>query len=398
LQKFVNSLQDDIVTFLRDFIAIPSPSGREKEAADFLLAGMQELGFDEVWRDSTGSVAGRLGRGKTIILYDAHMDTVEAGDPAEWGFDPLKGKYENGVVYGRGASDDKGCLTAMAFAGKVIKDLNLLGDFTLYVVGVVGEEIGEGLAIRNFLEETGIRPHYVVIGEASDLRLCRGHRGRALLKVRVPGRAGHASAPERADNALSKAAAIIREVERLPEKFASDPLLGKGSIAATKVDCKTPSLNTIPGECLLYLDRRLTVGETRELCLEQVREIAAPFGAEVEIMRCDEPGYMGRTIGGEEFFPAWSVPEDHPLIQAGAEAFRRVLGREPVIGRWDFSTDGTYTAGVAGIPTLGFGPGSEEHPHTVRDQISVPQLLEALKVYAYLPNILAGESQGEEDR
>lgn len=389
LQRLVDGLESEIVTFLREFIAIPSPSGQEKEAADFLLAGMQKLGFDEVFRDSIGNVAGRVGNGKTIILYDAHMDTVEAGDPSEWGFDPFKGKYENGIIYGRGASDDKGCLTAMAFAGKAIKELELLGDFTLYVVGVVGEEVGEGKAIQSFLEETGIRPHYVIIGEASNLRLCRGHKGRALLKVTVPGRAGHASAPERADNALSKAAALIQEVDRLPAQFTEDPFLGKGTIVATKVECKTPSLNTIPGECTLYLDRRLTVGETKELCLDQVRDIAAPFGAEVEILQWEAPGYTGKPIGGEEFFPAWSIPEEHPLVKVAAEVFRQVLGREPVIGRWDFSTDGTYTAGIAGIPTLGFGPGSEEHPHTTRDQISVPQLLEALKFYACLPRMLA---------
>lgn len=389
LHKFVAGLEEELVTFLREFIAIPSISGREKEAADFLATGMDKLGFDEVFRDSMGNVAGRLGRGKIIILYDAHMDTVEAGDPAEWGFDPFKGKYEKGIVYGRGASDDKGCLATMVFAGKVIKELGLLDDFTLYVVGVVGEEIAEGRAIKNFLEETKVNPDYAVIGEASNLRLCRGHRGRAIIKVTVPGKEGHASVPERADNALYKAAAIVREVERLPEKFRIDPFLGRGSIAATKLECKTPSLNTIPGECILYLDRRLTLGETKERCLEEVKEIADPFGAQVEILHCEEPGYTGKPIGGEEYFPAWSLREDHPLVQVARDTFRQVLGREPVVGRWDFSTDGTYTAGIAGIPTLGFGPGSEEYPHTLRDQISVGQMLEALKFYAYLPLMLA---------
>ncbi|QGP91232.1 N-acetyl-lysine deacetylase [Neomoorella glycerini] len=393
LQAFVEGNRDALVTFLRKLIATPSLSGQEGEVAGVLATEMQRVGFDEVFSDSLGNLAGRVGQGRTVVLYDAHMDTVPAGDAAAWGFDPFQGKYENGIIYGRGASDDKGCLACMVYAGKAIKELNLAGDFTLYVVGVVGEEVGEGNGIKSFIEETGIKPDYVLIGEASGLRICRGHRGRALFEVAIPGKSGHASAPELADNALYKAAAFIRDVEKMGATFAEDPFLGKGTIAATKVDCKTPSLNTIPGECVVYLDRRLTAGEGKEEALEQVRRVATPYGGRVSIMEYAEPGYKGKIIGGEEFFPAWSLPEEHPLVQAGARAFREALGREPVIGRWGFSTDGTYTAGQASIPTIGFGPGDERYPHSEQDQIAVAEMLEAVAVYALLPGMLARSKQ-----
>ncbi|MDN5362780.1 MAG: hypothetical protein PWP70_1827 [Moorella sp. (in: firmicutes)] len=389
LQAFVERNQEDLVAFLRKLIATPSLSGHEGEVAAVLAAEMRLVGFEEVFSDGIGNLVGRIGNGRTVILMDAHMDTVPAGDPADWGFDPILGKYENGIIYGRGACDDKGCLACMVYAGKAIKELGLAGDFTLYIVGVVGEEVGEGNGIKSFIEETGIKPDYVVIAEASGLRLCRGHRGRAMVEVTFPGKSGHASAPELADNALYKAAAFIKDVEKMGATFKDHPFLGKGTIAATKVDCKTPSVNTIPGECVVYLDRRLTVGESKEEALEQVRQVAAPYGGRVTIMEFAEPGYKGKVIGGEEFFPAWSLPEDHPLVQAGAAAFREALGREPVIGRWGFSTDGTYTAGQAGIPTIGFGPGDERYPHSEQDQIAVSEMLEAVAVYALLPATLA---------
>lgn len=392
LNAWVEDHQEELVSFLRRLIAIPSPSGQEKEVAAYLEEEMRRVGFEEVIVDSLGNVAGRIGRGRVTIIYDAHMDTVPAGEAKEWGFDPYSGKYEEGIVYGRGASDDKGCLACMVYAGKAIKELELKGDFTLYVVGVVGEEIGEGRAIKHFLEETGINPSYVVIGEASGLRICRGHRGRALFKVTLPGKAGHASAPELADNPLYKAAAFLNLVEKMGGTLAEDPFLGKGSIAATQVECFTPSLNTIPGECAVYLDRRLTLGESKEVALAQVERIASLLGGKVEILKYDERSYTGHPFGGEEFFPAWCLPEEHPFLAAFKEAFQEALGREPVVGRWGFSTDGNYTAGQAGIPTLGFGPGDEQHPHSYQDQISVKEMLEALKVYALLPLKLAKTS------
>ena len=106
-------IQENMVSFLRDIVAIPSPSCEEKGVAERTKSEMEMLGYDEVRIDSLGSVIGKIGDGEKIILYDSHMDTVGIGDPDAWAHDPYKGKVKDGIVYGRGAADNKGGLAAI---------------------------------------------------------------------------------------------------------------------------------------------------------------------------------------------------------------------------------------------------------------------------------------------
>lgn len=385
INAYLEKEQENLVSFLREFIAIPSETYHEEEAARFLAGKMREFGFDEVKHDRIGNTIGRIGAGPTVVLYDAHIDTVEAGDLVAWGCDPFKGKVEDGKIYGRGAVDDKGCLAAFVYAGKALKELGLDKDFTLYVVGAVAEEDVEGSAIEDLLEaEPDIKPHYVLIGESSEMRITRGHKGRALLQVNVPGKAAHASAAHMGENSLIKALPVIQGLDAwkdLPE----DQFLGRGTLEVTKVECKTPSLNTIPGETIIYLDRRTTCGETKEDLLNEVKAYADKVGATVKIVEVENPSYTGYVKHSEEFFPSWVIPESHELVQAGVNAFRTLFGKEPVVGKWDFSTDGTHTCGRAGIPTIGFGPGNGAFCHSTEDHVPINELVDAAKFYALLP-------------
>ena len=107
---------------------------------------MEKVGFDEIRIDAMGNILGRIGSGKTIIMMDSHTDTVGVGDPKEWAWDPYQGKVEDGYIYGRGTCDQRGGMASMVYAGKIIKELGLGGDYTLYVVGSVQEEDCDGLA------------------------------------------------------------------------------------------------------------------------------------------------------------------------------------------------------------------------------------------------------------
>ena len=117
-----------------------------------------------------GNILGRIGSGKTVIMMDSHTDTVGVGDPKEWAWDPYQGKVENGYIYGRGACDQRAGMASMVYAGKMIKELGLHGDYTLWVVGSVQEEDCDGLPWLYILKEDGIRPDCVVITEPSKLR------------------------------------------------------------------------------------------------------------------------------------------------------------------------------------------------------------------------------------
>src|SRR5581483_7771906 len=309
LAKLAQSYEPAMVQFLRDLIAIPAESCQEGPVIARIRCEMEKVGFDEIRVDGMGNILGRIGSGKTVIMMDSHTDPAGVGDPKEWAWDPYKGKVENGYIYGRGACDQRAGMTSMVYAGKLIKALNLTGDYTLWVVGSVQEEDCDGLPWLYILSEDGIRPDCVVITEPSKLGIYRGHRGRMEIEVHLRGRSCHASAPERGDNPIYKMARLVAEVEKLNERLKDDPFLGKGTIAVTEIRSLSPSLCAVPGACSIHLDRRLTAGETKESAVAEVKALPGAEDAEVEILSYEVPSYTGLRYPMEKYYPTWLLEE-----------------------------------------------------------------------------------------
>jgi putative selenium metabolism hydrolase len=384
-----------MATFLQDLVRIPSLSTQEEAIAVRLAKEMQQVGFDEVWTDRIGNVIGRVGAGKgPKLVLDGHMDTVDVGEPSRWPHPPYGGVIENGILYGRGACDMKGGLAAIIYSVKALLDagVKLAGD--LYVVGVVQEEPCEGLAMRVLVEEEGIRPDFVVLGEPSNLQVRVGHRGRVGMQVTVRGKAAHASSPALGDNAIHNAARLIFGLELLAPRLATDPVLGQGTLAVTEIDSQAASRNAVPDCCTFYIDRRLTLGETERRALTEIQNIinTEEIDAEVKVNEYRATSYTGYDCRTKATFPAWVMPEDSHLVQAIVRSVRETLGYRPRLGRWGFSTDGTYTAGVANIPTVGFGPGEERLAHTLDEQVRLNDVVDAARVYARLAVELLGRA------
>jgi putative selenium metabolism hydrolase len=395
LAKLAQSYESEMVAFLRDMIAIPGESCHEGPIVARIRQEMEKVGFDEIRVDPMGNILGRIGSGKTVIAMDAHTDTVGVGDPKEWAWDPYKGKIENGYIYGRGSCDQRAGMASMVYAGKMIRDLNLFGDYTLWVVGSVQEEDCDGLCWLYILKEDGIRPDCVVITEPSKLGIYRGHRGRMEIEVHLRGRSCHASAPERGDNPVYKMSRLVQEVERLNERLKSDPFLGKGTIAVTDIRAMTPSLCAVPGACTIHLDRRLTAGETKESAVAEVRALPGAKDAEIEILTYDVPSYTGLRYPMEKYYPTWVLEESHPLAKAAVSTFRGLWDKAPVVDKWTFSTNGIASMGLMGVPTIGFGPGEEELAHMVGERVPIRHLVDAAQFYAAFPlNYLATIKNG----
>lgn len=377
----------EIIQFLREIVAIPSDASQLRDVGQAVGDRMRSLGFDEVRFDAMGNVLGRIGSGLRTLLYDSHLDTVGVSDRAAWGWDPLAGKVENGVLYALGAGDEKGSTPPMIYALHTLKRLGLLGGWTCYYFGNM-EEWCDGIAPHALVDHERIRPEFIVIGEPTKMQVYRGHRGRIEVSVAFRGKTAHASAPERGENAVYKAAAFAQQVADLNHTFAGDSFLGPGTIAVTQMQSRSPSLNAIPDVCSLYLDRRVTVGESKEHVLAELRRLPAAAGAEIMIPTYKEPSYTGFVFPVEKHFPAWALPENHILVQAGRETVREAYGRAAVLGRWTFSTNGTYWMGKAGIPSIGFGPGDERYAHTTLDQVPLDEVTASARFYALLPLVL----------
>jgi len=383
--------ETEMVRFLRDLIAIPAESGQEAPVIACIAEEMKKVGFDEVRVDGMGNILGRIGAGKTVIMMDSHTDTVGVGDPKEWSWDPYRGKVENGYVYGRGACDQRAGMASMVYAGKLIQELGLGGDYTVYMVGSVMEEDCDGLPWVYILKEDGIRPDCVVITEPSSLRIYRGHRGRMEIEVHLHGTSCHASAPERGDNPIYKMNRLVAEVEKLNARLGHDPFLGKGTIAVTEIRSLSPSLCAVPGACSIHLDRRLTAGETKGSAVAEVRALEGAEHAEIEILTYDRPSYTGLRYPMEKYYPTWVLEEEHPVTRAAVETYRALWDRAPVVDKWTFSTNGVGSMGLMGVPTIGFGPGEEEVAHSVGERVPIAHLVAAAQFYAAFPLVFAGK-------
>lgn len=392
VQSHVARHRDDIITFLREICAIPSMDSKIGPVGERVQAEMSKLGFDEVWFDSMGNTVGRIGNGPRVLVYDSHIDTVGIGDPDEWRWDPFQGKIEDGVFYARGACDEKGSTPGMVYGLAIAQRLGLLEGWTAYYFGNM-EEWCDGIAPHAFVEHEGIRPDFVVIGEPTKMLVYRGHKGRVEMKVVAKGKSAHAASNHLGDNAIYKVLPVIEGVSKLEPELGDHPFLGHGKITVTDMSVETPSLNAVPNECTVYIDRRVTFGEGVEEVIEQVRQLIPAQNRErgdvtVEMLFYDDPSYTGFVFPVDKYFPAWALEEEHPLVQAG-QAARRLTGLpDAAPGKWNFSTNGIYWAGKAGIPSIGFGPGDEVTAHTVLDSVSLDEVVKATEFYAVLPGLI----------
>jgi len=376
-----------VAGFLRDLIAIKSLSSHEEHVIHRIKEEMEKCRFDEITIDPMGNILGRIGKGKHVLALDAHVDTVDVGNPANWTIDPFKGAQNNGIIYGRGACDMKGALASIVYGGKIIKDLGLEDDYTLYVVGSVQEEDCDGLCWQYIINEDKLRPEVVVITEPTDLAIYRGHRGRMEIEVRTKGVSCHGSAPERGVNAVYKIAPIVQDIEKLNGRLTGEPFLGKGTVTIAEIRSTSPSLCAVADSSTIHLDRRLAKTDTMESAVREIQELESvkQADAEVVVLEYAVPSWRGLTYPTKKYYPTWLLPDNHPALRSGVQSFEGLFDAKPNIGRWVFSTNGVAVMGMHGIPCIGFGPGNEVYAHMATEQIPIEHLVKASAWYAAFP-------------
>lgn len=391
IQHRVNEKRDDIINFMREICAIPSMDSQIGPVGERIQQEMRKLGYDEVRFDKMGNTIGRIGNGPRIIVFDSHIDTVGIGDRSAWQWDPFIGKVEDGILYARGACDEKNSTPGMVYGLAMARDLGLLDGWTVYYFGNM-EEWCDGIAPNSFVvADPQVKPDFVIIGEPTKMQVYRGHKGRVEMKVVSKGKSAHAASNHVGDNAIYKLLPVIEGISKLEPQLGDHEFLGHGKITVSDMRVQTPSLNAVPDEATIYIDRRLTFGETKDGCVEQVRALVPPQhrdAIKVEELFYDEPSYTGFVFPVDKYFPPWALDEAHPLVQAGIQA-RALLGLpDAPTGKWDFSTNGTYWAGKAGIPSIGFGPGDETTAHTVNDSVSLDEVVQATGFYALVASLI----------
>ena len=376
-------LEKELIEFARQLVRLQSYSDHEGAVAEAVVTKMRELDYDEAFIDSTGNAVGFIGGGERLIHFDSHMDTVEVNDAEAWLLPPFAAEIKEGRLYGRGSVDMKSALAASVYGAALARELGHTKDKRICVSGSVCEEYCDGENIKMMYRELSLRPDFVVICEPSDNVITLGHKGKAQMRIRTHGLSAHGSAPEKGINAVYEMAEIIGRVEALNKRL-TDEGSPHGTIVLSDISCVTASLNAVPSEAEIYLDRRLVLGETEEKVRAEMEELVRGKRASWETGTLRRTSWKGAPLVYEPLHMAWKLDEGSPLFSAANAAYTETFGKAPErYDFWDFGTNAVTPVSM-GIATIGFGPGEYKLAHMRDENCEVEKITDAAKFYAAL--------------
>ena len=373
-------IRKDLQLFAQELVRIKSTSGNEETIIRFIASKMKALGYDEVVIDGFGNVVGRVGSGEKAVMFDSHVDTVEVKGAELWKVPPFSGEIIDGWLWGRGSVDMKSGAAASIYAAAVAKSQGLLEGKRVYVSCTIFEEDCDGENLKHMFKELQFRPDFFVTCEPSGNIITTGHKGKAQIVIKTQGVSAHGSAPEKGVNAIYEMAEIINRVEKTNLELMTKAA-PKGTLVMSRISSTGASLNAVPSECEVYLDRRMVVGETEETIKKEIEKIIKGKNATWEIGTLHRKTWTGMDITYEPFHLAWEIPFDHKLTKAFIDSYKEVFGTEP--GKydfWDFSTNAVATVSM-GIPTIGFGPGEYKLAHMTNERCEISQIIDACSIY-----------------
>lgn len=376
-------MTQELITFAQKAVRTRSYSDEEGNFARLIQAEMGKLGYDEVCIDTTGNVVGRIGTGPKIIHFDSHMDTVKVDNPDEWQEPPFDGKIVDGWLWGRGSVDMKSALCASVYGAALAKEKGYTAGKTIYVTGSVCEEYCDGENLKHFYKEFNVKPDYCIICEPCDNTITLGHKGKAQVRIITHGVSAHGSAPEKGINAVYEMADIIRRVDALNQSLYKENE-SHGTVVLSDIRCVSASLNAVPSECSIYLDRRLALGETLDQVKQEIETLIKGKRATWEVGTLYHTSWTGAKLVYEPLHNPWKIEKDQPLTQALMKAYRDVYQKQPDrFDFWDFGTNAPTPISM-GIPTIGFGPGEYKLAHMTNEKCEVKKIVEARDVYSQL--------------
>ena len=382
-----NGFSTELAAFAQELIRIEGLSGQEDAVARAIAAKMETLGYDEVRIDRYGNVLGRMGNGAKKLLFDSHTDTVAVHDADQWQVPPFSGEIKDGFLWGRGSVDMKSGLAASVFAPVLAKERGKLDGKTVYVTCTIFEEDCDGVGLDLLLADSRIQPDYAVVCEPSNNQIAIGHKGKAQIILKTKGVSAHGSAPEKGVNAVYEMAEIIRRVDQTNRNL---PVINgrKGTLVLSRISSTAVSLNAVPSECEIYLDRRTVPGETQDTLQAEMDALTAGRDATWEVDTIRRTSWTGQPLTYYPLHTAWELGREHPLMQAFIRAYQQVIGITPEkLDFWDFSTNAVALVS-RGIPVIGFGPGDPKLAHMRDERCAVSQIEEACLLYAQVIGLI----------
>jgi putative selenium metabolism hydrolase len=378
-------LKKELIEFTQNLIRIKSLSGHEGEIIKFIEKKMLALGYDEVTIDSMGNLVGKIGDGEKAIMFDSHVDTVNVKDEEKWNIPPFNGDIVDGRLHGRGSVDMKSAAAASIYAGALARQFGFTTGKTIYVSCSVLEEDCDGENLKHLFKDLNFRPDYVVICEPSNNIITIGHKGKAQISIKTHGVSAHGSAPEKGVNAIYEMTEIIQRVDKTNLELMKKGKL-RGTLVMSRISSVCASLNAVPSQCEVYLDRRMIPDETEEDIKQEMEQLIKGKNATWEVGTLHRRSWTGMEIKYEPFHPAWKIDLSHELSKACIAAYQENFGKQPTeYDFWDFSTNAVTPVSM-GIPTIGFGPGEYKLAHMRNENCEVSQIIDACQFYTGVIN------------
>ncbi len=368
------------VGLARELAMTWSESSHEGAAVELVVEAMRRAGM-RATVDRSGNAVGTIGRGRAgapRLLIDGHVDSIPLHSAERWSVDPLGGLIADGKLYGLGICDQKGSIASAVSGIAAVAERLAEADGLVAVVASVCEEHMEGAGLAEAVE--AVAPSAVITTEPSDAHLMQGQRGRSKIALELIGRACHAGHVAEGINAAEALALTVAALRAAPPSVHRD--LGRRDV--TLIDVASwpyPSVSTVPGRALARFDCRFPPpDDLASLCtlIEGAARAATadwqePPEIAVRAVEAEFASWTGATFSVEEYAAPWWT--DDPLVARAAHAIS-LVGLDPRPRHYSFCTNGSYTAGVLGIPTIGFGAGEEHMAHQVDEYVTLDSLLE----------------------
>ncbi|MCC6935161.1 MAG: ArgE/DapE family deacylase [Thermomicrobiales bacterium] len=400
----VDARRDETVALLQSLVRVPSVTNSEGEVQKVVMnaCGVRDLAVD-AWEATPEEIAGYhdhvgeqtvyegrtnvaavrrgTGGGRSILL-NAHVDTVENGDPATWTQDPLGAEIVGDLLYGRGSCDMKGGLTSYlaAFDALDALGIRLAGDAT--VLATVGEEDGGVGALSTILR--GYKADAVLITEPTRLALVTAQGGSLVFRMTIVGKSAHAAVRDEGVSAFEKFVPIFQDLLAFEaERNASidhplyAPIANKIPINIGIVRTGVWA-STVPESLVAEGRVGLVAGEDVDEFKAQVVDRIMKVANADPWLREHPP--MIEWFGGQ-FAPAETSP-DSPIAQSISAAHAAVTGTPPPVEGVTYGADMRLFTLIGDMPCVMYGAGDVTVAHHADEHISITELLTATKTIA----------------
>jgi len=382
-----NFKKEEFIDLLSDIIKIPSHKEvdwQEDKIANYLydylkINNIDEVKLDYIKENRPNVIAKIKGKsnGKSLML-NGHLDTIP---PYSMIIPAYKPVIKNGYIQGRGVVDMKGPLASMIMALTLIKKakIELAGD--VYFTGVIDQE-QRSIGTVNLIEKN-LKTDFAVVGEPTNLKICKAHKGMEWIKIIVKGKSVHGSTPEKGYNPIYHASRIATEIEKFNKKLKEkvNEVVGYSTINVGVISGGNDP-NIVPNVTHLEVDRRYTNEENREKIYEEIEKIIAK-------LKTSNPNFETEVIPmNDRICPLGNLPfhnnDDNILFKSLKKSTNKYTNNESEVTSFRGWSDAALLDNKLGINSVIFGPGLTEKCHAADEKIKISELVKAVKIYISL--------------